>query len=73
MPCLFVEALPSSDGTNDHAGLAAEIVARMSSLNDKVMLHERVDDPKRIHIVGKDSLPRTKVCILMTIDRECVS
>lgn len=69
LPCLFVEALPSLEGDQEHVRLAAEIVTRMSTFNEKLMLHERIIDPKRIHILDKGSLPRTKVCISTSLDQ----
>lgn len=62
LPAFVVEV--DSKGTplsaDQKASIAQTVVERIADYNKRVFGHERVDDPKRVLVVEKGTLPRTK-------------
>lgn len=58
---LVVEAAEGPLDDAKRQELAQEIVKRATEFNRGLFPHERIEDPERIIVVEKGSLPRTKV------------
>ncbi|KAL1946336.1 hypothetical protein VTO73DRAFT_15463 [Trametes versicolor] len=59
-PCLIVEsAVDGLAGEKQHA-VAEEIVKRAAELSKSLYAHERIQDPLRVLVVEKGTLPRTR-------------
>ncbi|KAJ7235106.1 hypothetical protein B0H12DRAFT_1076191 [Mycena haematopus] len=59
-PALFVEIADGAATEEEKQQLSVEIVERMRAFNQGLFPHERIEDPSRIRILPKGSLPRTK-------------
>ncbi|KAI8989116.1 acetyl-CoA synthetase-like protein [Trametes punicea] len=61
-PCLIVEVESTTDGLTDERRqeVAEEVVKRTAELNQSLFPHERIQDPKRVIVVEKGALPRTR-------------
>ncbi|KAI9066826.1 acetyl-CoA synthetase-like protein [Trametes sanguinea] len=59
-PCLIVESAP--DGLTDaqRRELAEQVIERISGLVQGLFPHERIENPRRVLVVEKGSLPRTR-------------
>ncbi len=60
-PVLIVESAASGLSEEDKKRISQEIVDRTAEFNRRLFIHERVEDPKRVFVVEKGTLPRTKV------------
>lgn len=69
LPCLLVESFSDDLDANTCHKLATEIVSRTSPFNERLFRYEHIDDPKRILVLEKGTLPRTKVrtCVCVTL------
>ncbi|TFK91211.1 acetyl-CoA synthetase-like protein [Polyporus arcularius HHB13444] len=59
-PVLIVESAVSGLSEEDKKRISQEIVDRTAEFNRRLFIHERVEDPKRVFVVEKGTLPRTK-------------
>lgn len=60
-PVLVVESTESALDVPAQAVLVHTIIERTAEFNKRAFAHERIEDPKRILIVDRGTLPRTKV------------
>ena len=63
VPSLIVEAKGSGLTEEQKSALSQTIVERTKEFNEKLFRHEKIQDPRRVFIVEKGTLPRTKVCL----------
>ncbi|KAI0720832.1 acetyl-CoA synthetase-like protein [Cerioporus squamosus] len=59
-PVLIVESAVSGLNDEEKKRISQEIVDRTAEFNRRLFIHERVEDPKRVFVVEKGTLPRTK-------------
>ncbi|KAI0657005.1 acetyl-CoA synthetase-like protein [Cubamyces menziesii] len=58
--CLVVESAASGLSAEQRHELAQTVAARTADFNKRLFAHERIEDPKRIIVVERGTLPRTK-------------
>ncbi|KAI0349196.1 hypothetical protein OH77DRAFT_1594358 [Trametes cingulata] len=59
-PCLIVESTAGNLTEVEHKDVSEKILQRISEFNKGLFPHERIQDPKRILVVEKGTLPRTR-------------
>ncbi|KAJ7141587.1 putative amp-CoA ligase [Mycena filopes] len=59
-PVLFVETPTELSDDAQRLDLATEIIRRTQPFNQRLFLHERIQDTKQIRVLVKGTLPRTK-------------
>ena len=64
-PVLIVESAVNGLSDEEKKRVSQEIVDRTAEFNKRLYLHERVEDPKRVLVVEKGTLPRTKASAFM--------
>lgn len=67
-PCLIVESAVPVDGLADEkrSSVAEEIVKKTAELGKSLYAHERIQDPRRVLVVEKGTLPRTRVSAIIS-------
>ncbi len=70
-PCLIVESAVDGLADEKRSGVAEEIVKRTAELNKSLYAHERIQDPSRVLVVEKGTLPRTRVSAILFIPCIC--
>lgn len=60
-PVLVVESTENGLDVPAQAVLVHTIIERTAEFNKRAFAHERIEDPKRILVVDRGTLPRTKV------------
>lgn len=69
-PCLIVEsAVDGLAGEKPHA-VAEEIVKRTAELSKSLYAHERIQDPLRVLVVEKGTLPRTRASAIISVSED---
>lgn len=63
-PCLIVESAVDGLADEKRPAVAEAIMKRTSELNKSLYAHERIQDPRRVLVVEKGTLPRTRVSVI---------